>query len=171
MESRLRLGERTLTVGCSDAADGRHAVVDGGPQRFRSASERPVGSAAGVAGVELALAVDGGLRRALVVRSGERILVALDGRSIAFALGDAPRRPGAGTGVGTTVSPMPGTVRRVLVAVGDVVEPGHALVVLEAMKMETTLRAEIAGTVSAVSVSEGAMVDAGAVLIEIVAQT
>jgi 3-methylcrotonyl-CoA carboxylase alpha subunit len=55
----------------------------------------------------------------------------------------------------------------VLVAVGDAVEAGQPLVVLEAMKMETTLRAEIAGTIAAVGASPGDMVEAGAALIEI----
>jgi biotin carboxyl carrier protein len=62
---------------------------------------------------------------------------------------------------------MPGKVVRVLVSAGDRVEAGQALVVLEAMKMETMLRAEIAGTVSAISAEPGIMVDAGVVLVEL----
>jgi 3-methylcrotonyl-CoA carboxylase alpha subunit len=103
-----------------------------------------------------------------VVRSGDRLLVSLDGATHAFDLGDAPARGGAAGGVGTVVAPMPGTIVRVLVAVGDVVEAGAPLVVLEAMKMETTLRSEVAGTVAAVPVEAGATVDAGAVLVEVV---
>ncbi len=82
-------------------------------------------------------------------------------------LGDAPARRGAAGGVGTVVAPMPGQIVRVLVAVGDAVEAGAPLIVLEAMKMETTLRSEIAGTVAAVPVEAGATVDAGAVLVEV----
>ena len=78
------------------------------------------------------------------------------------------RRGAAGSGLRRlTVAPMPGKVLQVLVAVGDAVEPGQPLVVLEAMKMETTLRAEIAGTVAAVGASPGDMVEAGAALVEI----
>ena len=69
--------------------------------------------------------------------------------------------------LGLTVAPMPGKVLQVLVGIGDAVEPGQPLVVLEAMKMETTLRAEIAGTVAAVGASPGDMVEAGAALVEI----
>jgi biotin carboxyl carrier protein len=85
----------------------------------------------------------------------------------AFDLGEAPRRGAAGGGLGLTVAPMPGKVLQVLVAIGDAVAPGQPLVVLEAMKMETTLRAEIAGTVAAVGASPGDMVEAGAALVEI----
>ena len=57
---------------------------------------------------------------------------------------------------------MPGTVLRVLVAPGDRVEARQPLIVLEAMKMETPLRAPYAGEVAAVHVSEGDTVEAGA---------
>ena len=85
----------------------------------------------------------------------------------------ATRPPAAARagGAGTVVAPMPGKIVRVLVAVGDTVEAGAPLVVLEAMKMETTLRSEIAGTVVAVSVEAGATVDAGAALVELANET
>jgi biotin carboxyl carrier protein len=57
----------------------------------------------------------------------------------------------------------------VLVAAGDAVTAGQPLVVIEAMKMETTLAAEIDGTVRSVAAEAGAMVDAGSVLVEITA--
>jgi 3-methylcrotonyl-CoA carboxylase alpha subunit len=62
---------------------------------------------------------------------------------------------------------MPGKITRVLEAAGDADEPGDPLVVLEAMTRETTLRAEVAGTVRTVSADAGMMVEAGAVLVEI----
>ncbi len=62
---------------------------------------------------------------------------------------------------------MPGKVLKVMVRVGDLVEPGQALVVIEAMKMETTLAAESAALVKRVRVEEGQTVDHGAVLIEL----
>jgi biotin carboxyl carrier protein len=97
------------------------------------------------------------------------VLVALEGRVHAFATG---AEAAAGTAVaragsGVVVAPMPGKIVAVLVQPGDTVEPGQLLVVLEAMKMETTLAAEIGGTVAAVHGAAGSMVDAGAVLIEI----
>ena len=50
---------------------------------------------------------------------------------------------------------MPGLIVAVAVAVGDHVEKGAPLVVLEAMKMEHTLKAPFAGTVSALTVAKG----------------
>jgi biotin carboxyl carrier protein len=62
---------------------------------------------------------------------------------------------------------MPGKVVRVLVAVGDAVEPRQPMIVVEAMKMENELRASRAGTVSEVHVREGVSVEAGAPLVVI----
>ena len=65
------------------------------------------------------------------------------------------------------LAPMPGMIVRVNVQVGDTVQPGAAVVVMEAMKMENELRAQSAGTVSAVRVQPGAAVEKGAVLVEL----
>ena len=166
METRLRQGERTISVELADPLDGR-ATVDGRPHEVRQLAGRPVRAADGDAGVELALVIDGGVRRAVVVRQRDRVLVAVDGRAHVFGLGEAPRRASRAAGASVVVAPMPGKVVRVLVSAGDRVEPGQALVVLEAMKMETMLRAEIAGTVSAIGAEPEAMVDAGVVLVEL----
>jgi len=64
-------------------------------------------------------------------------------------------------------APIPGKVVTVHIAVGDEVEAGQPLVVLEAMKMENELIAEQAGTVTAVHVSPGDTVDTGAALAEL----
>jgi acetyl/propionyl-CoA carboxylase alpha subunit len=167
MEIRLRQGTRTLGVAIAEGPDGLHADVDGRAYRLRQMTAHRVLTADGAEAAELLVAVDGRLRRAIVVRTGDRLLVSLDGRAHAFVLGDEARRGAAATGVGVATAPMPGKIARVLVSAGDAVEPGDPLVVLEAMKMETTLRAEIAGTVTAVAVAAGAMVEAGSVLVEI----
>jgi biotin carboxyl carrier protein len=65
------------------------------------------------------------------------------------------------------VATMPGRVVRVLVAVGDRVAAGQAIVVLEAMKMENEMRAPKDGVVGEVRVIPGAAIDAGAVLVVI----
>ena len=65
------------------------------------------------------------------------------------------------------LAPMPGMVVRVQVQVGDVVQPGQGLVVMEAMKMENELRATAAATVKAVIAEPGTAVEKGALLIEL----
>ncbi len=74
---------------------------------------------------------------------------------------------GGGPGGGTLSAPMQGTIVKVLVDVGDTVEPGQALLVLEAMKMENHLNAETGGEVREVRVSGGDTVSAGDVLVVI----
>ena len=66
-------------------------------------------------------------------------------------------------------APMPGLVLRVLAAVGDAVEAGQGLVVLEAMKMENELKAPAAGVVAAVHAVPGAAVGKGDLLVEMAA--
>jgi acetyl-CoA/propionyl-CoA carboxylase biotin carboxyl carrier protein len=74
---------------------------------------------------------------------------------------------GGGAGSGNVEVPMQGTIVKVLVAVGDTVEAGQAVVVLEAMKMENQITADKAGTVKEVKVSAGATVGAGDVVVVI----
>ncbi|MEU8056589.1 acetyl/propionyl/methylcrotonyl-CoA carboxylase subunit alpha [Microbispora bryophytorum] len=85
----------------------------------------------------------------------------------------APRRAG-GRGAGkaaasgdSLVSPMQGTIVKVVVADGDTVESGDTIVVLEAMKMEQPLTAHKGGTITGLAASVGQTVTAGAVLCEI----
>jgi len=82
-------------------------------------------------------------------------------------------QPAGGKGAPGPVSgevavPMQGTVVKVLVSPGDRVEPGQALCVLEAMKMENNIVAEIAGEVTEVRVSPGSSVGTGDVVVVVV---
>ncbi|KAG6330601.1 hypothetical protein ID866_8489 [Astraeus odoratus] len=72
---------------------------------------------------------------------------------------------------GALRAPMPSLVVEVKVNVGDKVEKGQAVVVLESMKTETVLRAEIAGVVTAVGCTKGEMVEEGRELVDIDAET
>ena len=84
-----------------------------------------------------------------------------------------PRPSGAGAhghgggASGNVTVPMQGTIVKVLVAVGDEVEAGQAVTVLEAMKMENNITAESSGTVTEVRVKPGDAVGAGDVVIVI----
>ncbi len=76
-------------------------------------------------------------------------------------------RAASASGSGSVVAPMQGTVVLVLVAVGDEVQAGEAVVVLEAMKMENRLVADRSGRVASVRVASGGSVAPGEVLVEI----
>ena len=71
------------------------------------------------------------------------------------------------TGPAPLVAPMPGLIVRVHVQVGDQVQIGQGLVVMEAMKMENELRVQAGGRVRNVLVAAGAVVEKGALLIEL----
>ena len=60
---------------------------------------------------------------------------------------------------------MPGLIVRVNVQVGDEVEAGQGVVVMEAMKMENELRATAAGRVKSIEVVPGAAVEKGTLLV------
>ena len=62
------------------------------------------------------------------------------------------------------LAPMPGKVVRVLVAVGDAVEAGQGLLVVEAMKMQNEIRSPKSGKIERLLVKEGQAVNAGEVL-------
>ena len=62
---------------------------------------------------------------------------------------------------------MQGTIVKVLVAVGDDVEAGQSVCVLEAMKMENNINAEKSGTVAEIKVSAGDTVGAGDIVVVI----
>jgi propionyl-CoA carboxylase alpha chain len=79
-------------------------------------------------------------------------------------------RPASATQHETANSPMPGQVLRILVQEGQKVKTGDSLVVLEAMKMEQTIRTTINGRVRSVLVKTGQVVAPGQMLVEIGAE-
>ena len=98
----------------------------------------------------------------------ESIFVSVGPASFEFKPAEAAaRRRARGLAAAEVIAPMPGKVLKVLVRDGDLVEAGQPLVVIEAMKMETTLAAESAATVKHVRVEEGQTVDHGALPIEL----
>jgi acetyl-CoA/propionyl-CoA carboxylase biotin carboxyl carrier protein len=111
-------------------------------------------------------------RHTVVVEvGGRRLEVSLPGDLILSGGGTArarPRKRGGGraaTASGDAVlAPMQGTVVRVAVSNGDVVNVGDLIVVVEAMKMENPVTAHQAGTVTAVAVQPGTPVTSGTLL-------
>ena len=74
----------------------------------------------------------------------------------------APAVTGAGEAV---TAPMPGTILKVNVKVGDAVAAGNVLCVLEAMKMENEIMAPKSGTITQVAVQKGSSVNTGDALV------
>ena len=113
----------------------------------------------------VSLTIGGLTRHYLIEQVGAVAYV--DGADGSSTLHEHPRFPAAGdrTPEGSALAPMPGGVVRVAVAVGDTVETGQLLMVLEAMKMEHAVHATSAGTVAEVTVSEGDQVESGQTLV------
>jgi biotin carboxyl carrier protein len=88
---------------------------------------------------------------------------ALDERT--RAIRDLSAASAGPVGPAPILAPMPGMIVRVSVKVGDTVEAGQGVVVMEAMKMENELRATAAGTVRSVEVAAGTAVEKGALLV------
>ncbi len=116
---------------------------------------------------EMHYEVDGVTRRAAAVMQRHELHMALGAAAFVFtevspfpdksALQDATRAR----------SPVAGKVTQILLAVGDRVQEGQALLCVEAMKMEMWLSAQAAGTVVALHAQIGEQVDSGALLVEI----
>jgi len=95
--------------------------------------------------------------------------VAVGNRRFEYELED-PRqwkRSGDAAGAGgraAITAPMPGKVVRILVSVGEEVEAGQGVVIVEAMKMQNEMKAPRQGKIAALNVKENDSVNAGAVL-------
>jgi 3-methylcrotonyl-CoA carboxylase alpha subunit len=121
---------------------------------------------------ELLMTIDGRQFPACLVDVGGETQLFLKGRTYAIEdTGDADRRPKRRGGPGDLeqkiTPPMPSVVIRLLVAEGDVVKKKQPLIVLSAMKMETTLGAPYDGTVKKVNAAAGDQVMPGLLLVEI----
>lgn len=131
-------------------------------------------------GAEITAEIEPAARGGALVRSRGRSLrvhAARRRNSILVAVGPAVfdlipvegrgARGAHGLATPEVTAPMPGKVLKVVVAEGEAVAAGQPLLVLEAMKMETTLYAEGDAIVGKVHAAPGAMVEHGAVLLEL----
>lgn len=78
-----------------------------------------------------------------------------------------PASPATPGGSKTVTSPLPGIIIEINVKEGDQVKAGQQLAVLEAMKMENAIEAEVSGTVASILVNKGDSVLEGAPIITI----
>jgi biotin carboxyl carrier protein len=148
---RLRHGTRDYTI--TIARDGQ-VRVDGVEV---AASPEPGGQ----------VRLDKSGDRAWVAAAGDARWVFLDGRTYLFKVqkGRTSRRHTAHHE--SLTAPMPATVRRINVAVGERVKRGDTLIVLEAMKMELPVKAAADGVVELINCRESELVQPGTTLIEL----
>ena len=143
-----------------------HLVSAGQDQAV--ALERSAPSTLRLEGEQLCEDRDGLRRRHLAIRRAGTLYLRWEGDMHAITAFDPIAEAEAShSHQGGLSAPMNGSIVRVLVEPGQLVEAGTALVVLEAMKMEHSIRAPQGGTVQALFCQEGDMVSEGAVLVEL----
>ncbi len=119
-------------------------------------------------GANCTLFIDGASRRVVVHAAGDRLEIVHDHRRWSVI---RHRRfesvTSATKGSGRIVAPMPGKVIQLLVSEGDKVGEDQTLALMEAMKMELSIKSEVAGTVKSIGAAEGELVEADFMLLEI----
>ena len=161
----VRDGGDTLPVTVESLADGAWRVVT-------SDGERQVRLS--VDGEDVAIESAGTVLRGLVVRTAGTVRLALEGEVYALdvlpAAAAAARGGAAAGGSGAVLATMPGVVAEIRVAVGDRVEAGDTVAVLESMKLFMSLAAGVSGMVGEVAVAPGDTVTAGRLLLTVTAE-
>ncbi len=116
---------------------------------------------------DIELEVDGRRLRAAVTVADGVGYVTLGRTTVTLPVKPRFAVPGSERPTGGLVAPMPGSVIELRCAVGDTVDAGQVLVVLEAMKMEHHITAPFAGTVTVLPIAVGDQVENGALLLTI----
>jgi biotin carboxyl carrier protein len=93
--------------------------------------------------------------------------VATPAAAAPVAAAPVARAPAAAGGSNDRTAPLGGTIQEIAVKVGDAVKAGDKVMVIEAMKMKTTITAHKDGTVSNIAVKVGDAVESGQVLLTI----
>jgi len=160
---RLESERRTHDISASRSADG---------MRWRLRGDLNVEAAFEIAGSRVSVTAAGDRYAGHVTFSAGDIEVVYAGRTHHLRLARPPQlRAGdgsAGGGApGAIVSPMPGKIVKVQIAVGDSVAERDLLIVLEAMKMEHRIEATRDGIVKSIAVTPGSLVAGGATLVEL----
>ncbi|TRB07155.1 acetyl/propionyl/methylcrotonyl-CoA carboxylase subunit alpha [Agrobacterium tumefaciens] len=151
------LDHQPLTVAVTHEEDGFSLEIDGGTIR--------IGGNLAENG-KLRAVIDGRQRQGYFFAEDSGHTLFLDGEHYRISQPDPVDIADATAHTGGLEAPMPGVIRALLSQNGALVEAGEALVVMEAMKMEHTIRAPAKGIVAAINCAEGDMVAAGAVLVD-----
>jgi 3-methylcrotonyl-CoA carboxylase alpha subunit len=128
-------------------------------ERLRAISLRQLG------GGEVVVTVDGRPQRAWIAQQGDELHVHVGGRDWRIrVVDDVGAAQGHASSDDSIVAPMPGTVVALAVELGAVVQRGDTVIVIESMKLESSLKAPRDGVVASLPLGKGATFDRGAVL-------
>jgi len=145
---RFELEDREIEVGYRANRDGSFRFADGTIARiFEWTAE----------GIDVE--IDGRRHASFVTRSKDRLIVQNPRGDIELVIVPRFVVPGVEGESGGLVAPMPGKVIEIRVAIGDSVDVGQTLVLLEAMKMEHPIQATEAGTVTEILVAKGEQIE------------
>ena len=116
----------------------------------------------------------GRAHRFLLARVGDELHLWLDGYLFVYERVDVgpldarrPARQDQAAAGDDILAPMPGTVAEILVQVGDQVEPGQTVMIMESMKMELLITSHRAGVILRLAVEPGSQVDKGMRLLQL----
>jgi biotin carboxyl carrier protein len=153
----------------------RSLVVDeqDGQTRVTIDDNEPVLTDATLSGIPglISMVIDGRPTRAYVARDGRDFRVTVGDRTFHIAAAGGGKRGrsalgGATDPLGSITAPLAGVLVETRVAVGDQIEEGQAVLVVEAMKMQNEVQTPHSGTVTKIHFEAGARVEKGAVLLE-----
>ncbi len=125
-------------------------------------------------GGNLMLSTDGRCEPVVIAQRGDSVFVHLDGAAYQLDYEhplDRLAQQTQGAAADSVRAPMPGSVIAVAVKPGDTVKRGDTLLVMESMKMETTIAAPRDGVVAAVHFGAGQTFDRDALLLELQIET
>jgi biotin carboxyl carrier protein len=165
MKYRLKIAQETTEVEVSPSPGEQSATFTIGDREYQVLYQV-------LSSNDLRLMVNGKATAAFVAPADQGTHIFVNGRI--FFVQDADqltvrraRRGGPEETPGEVTPPMPAIVVRIMVEEGDIVKRGQGLVVVTAMKMETTLVAPSDGKVTSIHTSIGAKVAPGDILVEI----
>jgi biotin carboxyl carrier protein len=164
MEYRLKIGENVISIHAEKKGD--HGICVS-RDNCRLDFEYTV-----ISSHHLHLIVNGSPVNAYFAREGNVKTVIIRGIPYFIEDADIVNTPTRGKKKAQAIPqditpPMPAVVVRILVAAGDRVKQGESVIVVESMKMETTLTAPADGRVKAVNVTQGDKVMPGQILVDI----
>jgi biotin carboxyl carrier protein len=164
MDYNLNINGQPLSAQCHSEADGGFIAT--------VADKSMNVSARRISDFQMLLTVNGRNSIAFVHGPPEACTVLINGQSYLIEDADlqlqrSVRTKTAGESSDIIVPPMPSIVVRILVSEGDKVEKSQPLIIVAAMKMETTLTAPYDGKVAKINVAEGDKVGARQVLIDL----